>query len=284
MFRGKFRFRLIVKDEYQPLRVVSPLLWSVAVIALVGQIVFTLYVLESPTAKVQQLQTPPSQSVLRLSALGDPVALARVLMIDLQGFDNQKGVSLPFNQLDYDVLGEWLDAIVGLDERAEYPHFSAAKLYSSVEDTGRKRKMVDWVWRQFLAAEDSNSRWEWMAYAANLAHYVLKDEALSLLLARELRENTIAGKTPGWARQMEAFFLENQNEYDAAANMLALQLESGDVTDPQEFIFLLNRLEGMLNDMVKRGEIKDEAGLRNLWDRLGELQGQYLRQFDLGDK
>ena len=111
-FRGKFRFRLIVKDEYQPLRVVSPLLWSVAVIALVGQIVFTLYVLEPPTAEAQQLQTPPSQSVLRLSALGDPVALARILMIDIQGFDNQKGVSLPFNQLDYDVLGEWLDAIV----------------------------------------------------------------------------------------------------------------------------------------------------------------------------
>ena len=83
---------------------------------------------------------------------------------------------------------------------------------------------------------------------------------------------------------MEAFFLENQNEYDAAANMLALQLESGDVTDPQEFIFLLNRLEDMLNDMVKRGEIKDEAGLRNLWERLGELQGQYLQQFDLDDK
>ena len=123
-----------------------------------------------------------------------------------------------------------------------------------------------------------------MAYAANLAHYVLKDEALSLLLARELHENTTAGKTPGWARQMEAFFLENQNEYDAAANMLALQLESGDVTDPQEFIFLLNRLEDMLNDMVKRGEIKDEAGLRNLWERLGELQGQYLQQFDLDDK
>ena len=80
------------------------------------------------------------------------------------------------------------------------------------------------------------------------------------------------------------FFLENQNEYDAAANMLALQLESGDVTDPQEFIFLLNRLEDMLNDMVKRGEIKDEAGLRNLWERLGELQGQYLQQFDLDDK
>ena len=139
-FRGKFRFRLIVKDEYQPLRVVSPLLWSVAVIALVGQIVFTLYVLEPPTAEAQQLQTPPSQSVLRLSALGDPVALARILMIDIQGFDNQKGVSLPFNQLDYDVLGEWLDAIVGLDERAEYPHFSAAKLYSSVEECRTQAK------------------------------------------------------------------------------------------------------------------------------------------------
>ncbi len=279
---SKFRFRLIVKDEYQPLRVVAPLLWCAVAVALGGQVLFSRYVLEPPAAEEVALKKPPSINMLRLLAIGDPVALARILMIDLQGFDNQQGISIPFGELDYDIVGEWLDNIVALDEKAEYPHFSASKLYSSAGNEGHKRKMVDWVRRQFLAAEDPNSRWEWMAYVVNLARYELKDEDLSLQMAHELRENTNAGgRVPGWARQMEAFFLESNNEYEAAANMLALQLENGEVTDPQEFKFLLTRLDGMLKDMVERKEVKSKEELSGLVKRLDELQSQYLQQFDL---
>ena len=223
----RFRFRLFIKDEYRPLRAVPKWLWAGAVLALAAQLFFHAQLLSAPqlSARDLQLQRPPSDAVLRILALGDRLALARVLMLNLQAFDNQQGTSISFADLDYDRLGEWLDRITALDEKSEYPHFSAAKIYTSVSDKSRQRKMVQWVRRHFANAPDA--RWEWMAHAANFAKYKLKDDALALELAREIRALSTAGKVPGWTRQMEVFFLESANEYEAAANLLAKLLAAG---------------------------------------------------------
>ena len=54
-----------------------------------------------------------------------------------------------------------------------------------------------------------------------------------------------------WARQMEIFILEDMNELDAARILLGGLLESGQIDDPGERLFLQNRLQEMENRMKK---------------------------------
>ncbi len=236
---------------------------------IVGQMAFSRWVLPPPYAAAEALRRPPPENVLRLSSFGDAPMLARVMMLSLQGYDNQRGVSVPFRKLDYDIIGEWLDRIVALDERAEYPHFSAAKLYGVVNDESRRRKMVAWVRRHFAARP--NERWEWMAFSTNLAHYTLKDEKLSLEMARELRQKTTPGAVPLWPRQSEIWFMESAGDYQAAANMLRQQLLDGEITEAIDYRFTIDRLTEMLAGMVERGDITS-AENRRILDELDSVK------------
>ena len=177
---------------------------------------------------------------------------------------------MSFRELDYGRLGEWLDRIVALDERSEYPHFSAAKIYTNVADDGRRRTIIEWVRRHFR--DEPDVRWEWMAHAANFAQHVMKDQSLAISMARELREKTTPGAVPGWTRQMEVFLLENKNEYEAAASLLFNLLQAGEVTEPIEFSFLLGRLEGMAKTMIERGEVRTPEEIDKIEARLDQLK------------
>lgn len=274
----RFRIRLFTPDEYQPLRSVPLWLWLALPMLLGVQLWFHQFQGE-PEADVRalQLSKPPPVNLLRAASMGEPSAFGRLLMLNLQGFDNQQGTSIPFRELDYHILGDWLDAIVALDEKADYPHFSASKVYTSTSDNERRRVMVEWVRRQFVGAP--NRRWEWMAYAANTANYVLKDQELALELALELQELTTPGAVPNWARQMAVFFYENLNEYEASVSMLSNLLEAGEVTDPQEFVFLMERLEGLVKEMISRGEVSDRAEIEKIQSRLNALRGKFVEQF-----
>lgn len=273
----RFRLRLFVAEEYKPLRSVSPWLWLLTIGAFAGQIAFHYY-LPPPASQAVALETPPSDAVFRLSALGEPTTLAKLLAMRIQAFDNQPGISIPFREMDYDIIGEWLDRIVALDERAEYPHFLMAKIYSAVNDNERRRIAAEWTRRQFLKMPAA--RWEWMAYVTNMAKHVIKDDALALTLARELRENISPDDdVPGWTRQMEIFFLENQDEFSAAAAMLEHQLESGEVREPQEFQFLSERLEKLIKKSYEAGDIGREQAFERI-DKIQKLTEQYLQQFD----
>ena len=273
------RFRLFVQEEYQPLSVVPWWLWLMSILSLGGQLGFHYYVQEPPRAdkRLFLLNKPPNDNFMQLAALGDPVFLGRFLMLNLQSFDNAQGQSASFRDLDYDSLSEWLDRIVALDRRSAYPHFSAAKLYASVADEQKSRQMLRWVQRHFADAPEL--RWEWMAYAANAAQYNLKDPELALELALELRDKTKPGEAPGWARQLPIFFLENKNEYEAAVAMLANLLEDGEVTDEHEFLFLIERLDGLVKDMIGRGEILNEKAFQEINQRILELRQKFAAQF-----
>jgi hypothetical protein len=275
--RLKFRFRLIVKEEYQPLRNVPRWLWLLMATAIAAQIAFSVLLLPQPKPKISALHQPPSALFLQAVSLGDPLALGRILMMNLQAHDNQQGLSIPFRELDYDVLGQWLDRIVSLDEKAEYPHFSAAKIYSFVSNEERQNKMIEWVRRHFARSPDT--RWEWMAHMTNLARHTLKNNALALEMAKEMRDLTTPGKVPGWVRQTEAFILEEEEEYEASASLLAGLLEACEVTDPTEFEFLLRRLEDIIDKQVKSGEIRTQAQIKEKTRTLESLQARFLSQY-----
>lgn len=287
----RFRFRLFVKDEYKPLRVVPPVLWATIIASLVLQVFVHIWQGAAQVSERDlQLSTPPSDSMLRIAAFGDPLPLARILMFNIQAFDNQQGVSLKYSDLDYDLLGLWLDRIVALDEQSEYPHFTASKIYTLVQDNVRQKKMIAWVRRHFREAP--NLRWEWMIHTTNFVKYKIEDHELGLEMAREVREFTDPGKVPGWVRQTEVFFLENVSEYESAANLLANLLDAGEVTDPAEFSFLLERLEGIgkkrleeIENTITRGvDAQEFERLQKEYDQISQrfesVQNKFLQQYD----
>ena len=61
-------------------------------------------------AEAVDLPNPPSATLWRAASFGDPITLSKVLMLWLQAFDNQPGISIPFRRLDYARVEAWLDA------------------------------------------------------------------------------------------------------------------------------------------------------------------------------
>ena len=186
------------------------------------------------------LTAPPSAAAVRTSSLGESLAYAKMMNLTLQAHDNQPGVSLPFRRLDYAQIEAWLARILELDPEGQYPLLAASRLYGTVDEPIRQRRMLDFVQRQFLA--DPNRRWQWMAHAVYVARHQLRDLPLALRFAESLRTHVTSRQVPAWARQMEIFLRADMNQVDTAKLLLGGLLASGEVTDPSEYRFLSSRL------------------------------------------
>jgi len=189
------------------------------------------------------LPRPPRAAVLRVAALGEPAALARLAMLYLQSFDYHGTNSLPYRRLDYDRLVDWLKAIQSLDPLSKYPLFAAASVYAEVGDPDRLRKMLEFIYSAFL--EDPDRRWTALAHATLLAKHRLRDLPLALKYARAIDRTTAGADVPLWARQMEVFILEDMKELEAAKIMLGGLLAKGQVRDAAERQYLERRLKAM---------------------------------------
>src|SRR5512133_2788119 len=86
--------------------------------------------LVKPQAKAPDLLPPPAGSMLRLASMGEPVALAKILMLQLQAFDYQSGSKVPYRDLDYARVEDWLARILELDPGGQYPLLAASRLYA----------------------------------------------------------------------------------------------------------------------------------------------------------
>jgi GNAT superfamily N-acetyltransferase len=237
----------MTRDE-RPLSVVPALVWGVLMVALAGQIAWRT--LQAPSApQAEDLPPAPSTQALRLASFGEPNALARVMMLYLQAFDSGATNAQPYRQLDYARLVGWLEAILALDPRSEYPLFAAARVYADIGDPGKARTMLDFVYQQFFA--DPDHRWQWLAHAALLAKHRLHDLPLARRYAAAIDRNTRSPDVPLWARQMEIFILEDMNELEAARIMLGGLLASGQIRDPAEARFLAERLKA-LEERIQR--------------------------------
>jgi hypothetical protein len=192
-------------------------------------------------AVAESLPPAPTLAALRLGSLGEPIGLAKILMLYLQAFDRQPGISLPFRKLDYGKLQAWLQRILELDPQGQYPLFAASRLYGEVPDPVKQRAMFDFIYQQFLI--DPNRRWPWLAQAAVLARHQLKDLPLALKYAHAIRVHATGSQVPDWAKQMEIFLLEDMNELERAKILLGGLLHSGQITDPHEIRFLEERLK-----------------------------------------
>ena len=115
--------------------------------------------LGKPTVGIGTLEALAAQA----PGLVFPAIDARRGQLYLQAFDNQPGISIPFMQLDYPRVAQWLDASLDLDPLTQYPLLMASQLYAQVPDETRTRYMFEFVYRRFL--EDPNRRWRWLAHA-----------------------------------------------------------------------------------------------------------------------
>jgi len=231
-----------VRDE-RPLYAVPRLVIASLVVALTLQIAWQS-TQPKPTARAEELGAPPTIASLNIASAGEHVALAQLMTLYLQAFDNQPGVSIPFRDLDYPQVIRWLATILQLDPAGQYPLLMAAQVYSQVPDTVRERLMADFVHAQFL--QDPNRRWRWLAHATIMAKHRLHDDALALRFARDITR--LAPAAPHWARQMQIFILEDIGERESAKIMLGGLLAGGQIKDEHELHFLTQRLEAMKND------------------------------------
>ena len=122
--------------------------WALVVAFVAAQLAFAA-LQPPPSANAEALPTLPSAAVLRIASLGDPIALAQMLTLYLQAFDNQPGVSIPFLQLDYARVENWLERILELDPVGQYPLLLASQVYAQVPDEPKQRQMLELVYREF---------------------------------------------------------------------------------------------------------------------------------------
>jgi hypothetical protein len=214
--------------------------WVLALLAAAFLLQVTWQALRAqPSARAEALGPAPSPPVLRAAALGEPIALAQLLTLYLQAFDNQPGISIPFRELDYGRVAAWLGTILALEPVGQYPLLMASQLYAQVPDPPRQRAMCEFVRREF--ERDPDRRWRWLAHCAIMAKHRLGDTRLALAYADAITER--ARNASNWARQMRIFMLEDLGELDAATVLLGGLLASGEVSDSKEIRFLTQRLE-----------------------------------------
>jgi len=205
-----------------------------------------------PRAAAEDLGPVPSIAALRLASFGDPVALAKALMLYLQAFDYQSGSKVPYRDLDYRRLELWLTRILELDPRGQYPLLAASRLYAEVPVEAKQRRMLEFVYRQFLV--DPDRRWPWLAHATAIAKHRLHDLPLALRYAQAIQRYAVADNVPLWAKQMEVFILEDMNELETARLIVGGYLRSGTVKDPAELKFLNQRLKQLESRTAGNGK------------------------------
>jgi hypothetical protein len=201
-------------------------------------------------ARAEALPAPPPLETLQLFSIGDNIALAKMLMLWLQAFDNQPGISIPYKELDYQTVIAWLDEILALDARGQYPLFAASRLYSEVPDEARQRMMLEFVYRKFM--EDPNRRWPALTHAVYMAKHRLEDLPLALRYAKALTDHVTAANVPYWVQQMQFWVLEDMGELEDARILLGGLVESGTIKDPHELMFLRQRLQQMESESGKK--------------------------------
>ncbi len=221
------------------------------IITLIIAFLFQIYWSSSSaqaTINIRSLPEPPSKIESQMMGLGDSITISKLFMLWLQAFDNQPGVSVPFRNLDYHRVINWLERILTLDPKGQYPLLAAGRIYGVIPDHEKKRQMLEFISEQFV--QDPDRRWPSMVHAIYVAKHRLKDYPLALEYAHAVAQQVTANDIPHWVKQMEIYVLEDMGEIESAKILIGGLLESGAITDTHELQFLqdrLNRLESEYN-------------------------------------
>ena len=165
-----------------------------------------------------------------------------MLDIWLQSHDNQPGISIPYKQLDYVRVTQWLNLSLQLDARDTYPMLVASHIYAPVNDAGRTRIMLDFIEQKFI--ENPQYRWRALADASITAKHRLKDLPLALRYAETLAAHA-GDDVPYWAKDIRLIVREEMGEKESLRVLIGGLLQNGNITDPYELRFLQHRLNDL---------------------------------------
>lgn len=196
------------------------------------------------------LPMPPELNTLQRLSLDEPGLLSRVLSLWLLHFDSQSGVSLSFHDYDYKVLKRWLHRLSELDSSNRFPSLAAVHVYAAVRDSKKAREMIEFVREKYV--KNPYTQWRWLAESVIIAKYRLHDLPLALEMAQALADTPPRGIIPTWAQQMAIFVYEDMGEFESSVILLETLLSSGKITDPNERLFLRDRLRLLKNRIVER--------------------------------
>ncbi|MFM9966971.1 MAG: hypothetical protein ACKVQK_01010 [Burkholderiales bacterium] len=194
-----------------------------------------------PIPRAADLPPAPGSGLLAIASLGDPLPLAKVLMLYLQAFDFQSGDQTPYQALDYKRLQMWLAQILRIDPKGQYPLMAASRLYADVPNEAKKRQMLEFVYHEFF--KDPGRRWPWLAHATAVAKHGLHDLPLARKYAAAIQQYATGEDVPLWARQMEIFILEDMNELETARVMIGGYIEKGLIKHRGELWTMEQRLK-----------------------------------------
>jgi hypothetical protein len=230
------------KGRDRPLSAVPWPIYLLMAVAVAVQLLFHA-AQPRPVARADDLPQAPRVELLRVASLGEPVTFARVLMLWLQAFDYQSGISIRFMDLDPNRLVGWLGRILELDPKSRYPLLAASQMYADIPRADTQRIMSEFILAEFLKAP--NQRWMWLGHIAIIAKHRLHDLPLALKYAKALARHATGPNVPTWAKQMSFTILEDMGELEAARLYIGGLLASGQVKTEQEINLLKERLEAL---------------------------------------
>jgi len=224
----------------RPLLQVPWLLLTGFLLLLLMQIWFHQSAITQKAISYRPFSIPFDSSIYRGLAMGSEQLFSYLLAIRLQLHDNQAGRHIRYSQIDYDLLVRWLDQIQALNPASEYPIMLASRVYSQTRDKARLRIILDYSDRIFVA--NPQLHWRHLAEATVIAKHKLGDLALALQMAQQLSNQPASIKMPAWARDIHLILLGDLSEYETAIAIIGGLLKSDAVNDPDEKLFLQEKL------------------------------------------
>jgi hypothetical protein len=201
----------------------------------------------------QGLDTSPGSAPKPLTAtlfsLGETPLAAYAMNIYIQSFDSQSQKSLGIRTLDHSAIRQWLAQAININPTSSYSLLLASRVYASAAYPADARKTLEFVHQHFLSSPEQN--WPWLAHAVHVARYELSDIELAKRYAKSLAAHGKSPKIPSWAKQLEIFLLEANNETEAARQLLGRLIASGQIRDPIELQFLIGRLKQLSDGISK---------------------------------
>jgi hypothetical protein len=192
---------------------------------------------------------PPQRLTTTVFSLGEAPLSAYAMNIYIQTFDSQAEKSLGIRTLDHSAIRQWLSQAIEINPKSIYSLLLASRVYASAANPADARKTLDFVHEHFLRSPKQN--WPWLAHAVHVARYELGDMELAKRYARSIALHATLAEVPSWAKQLEVFILEANNEIDAARQLLGNLINSGQIKDLAELQFLAGRLN-QLNQGVSK--------------------------------
>ena len=163
----------------------------------------------------------------RLSALwtglGDQQLAYRLYGLFMQNMGDTGGRSVSIKQFDYKELKKWFLLQYSLDTRSDFSPFLAGYFFGNNSNPEQLTHIVDYL--EVAAGDEDGKQWRFLAQAAFLARFKMKDLDRALQIADKLVKMDNP-EMPPWTRQMPAIVLSAKGEKEAAFEFMLSLLQT----------------------------------------------------------